>query len=638
MKWLQNLAIQTKLITAFLVVGLFVAGAGFIGYKATATMAENAERMYNRQFVPLSHLLRLTDNFQRTRVYAQNFLLITDSAEVRKMKRTVAGIYARFDSVTALYKTNIDTDEERRNYQTFIDSLAFFRTTFNEIVHLSETGKRDSAIYYYRRGPGESAARGMYSSLNGLIIAKTKQTEEAKENSIARFAELRTQLIIVTAAALLLAIGFGLILARVIGQPIKQLDGAATRVANGETEVHVAITSKDELGNLAEGFNAMVQNIHTLLHETRQKSMESAIEAQNASEARIAAEEQKQYLAESVEKILHAMESFSAGNLTVRLQITSDDDIGRLYQGFNDALDNICIMLERIKEAVLSTVSATNEISSSIGAMSANARKQTERAKDVTNSVSEIAESVTATTARIERASGIAREAGDAARNGERVVQQTLESIQNIVSVVLSSAANIQTLNESSARITEIVQVIQEIADQTNLLALNAAIEAARAGDAGRGFAVVADEVRKLAEKTSSATKEIVRTIDQVRTDTNAAVKAMHNGTEKANAGKELASNASAALQQLINKTSQVTEVIADVGEMSAEQTAGSEQIRRNLAILNDVTRSSVDDSERIASAISDLNDLTAHLEETMEQFTVPAGLRKTYQLLATNR
>ena len=638
MKWLYNLSIQTKLIAAFLVVGLFVAGAGFIGYRATATMAENAERMYNRQFVPLSHLLRLTDNFQRTRVYAQNFLLITDSAEVRKMKRTVAGIYARFDSVTAMYKANIDTESEMRSYQTFIDSLAFFRTTFDEIVRLAETGRRDSAVLYYRRGPGEAAARGMYVSLNGLIAAKTKQTEEAKESSIARFAELRTQLLIVTAVALLIAIGFGFALARVIGLPIKQLDAAATRVAEGDTDVHVDISSKDELGHLASGFNSMVQNIHTLLRESRKKSLESASEAQSAFEARIAAEEQKQYLAESVEKTLHAMESFSAGNLTVRLQITSDDDIGRLYQGFNDALDNICIMLERIKDAVLSTVSATNEISSSIGAMSSNARKQTERAKDVTNSVGEIAESISSTTARIERASGIAREAGDAARNGERVVQQTLESIQNIVGVVLSSAANIQTLNESSSRITEIVQVIQEIADQTNLLALNAAIEAARAGDAGRGFAVVADEVRKLAEKTSTATKEIVRTIDQVRNDTGAAVKAMHNGTEKANAGKELANNASAALQQLINKTSQVAEVIADVAAMSAEQTAGSEQIRRNLAIMNDVTRSSVDDSERIATAINDLNGLTAHLEETMEQFTVPAGLRKTYQLLASKR
>ncbi len=636
MKWLHNLAIQTKLIAAFLLVGLFVAGAGFIGYRATATMAENAERMYNRQFVPLSHLLRLTDNFQRSRVYAQNFLLISDSAEVRKMKKTVVGIYARFDSVTARYKSTIDTDEERRNYQTFMDSLAFFRTTFDEVVHLAETGRRDSAIYYYRKGPGEPASRGMYSSLNGLIAAKTKQTEEAKESSIARFAELQTQLVIVTTFALLLAIGLGFALARVIGLPIKQLDAAATRVANGETEVQVDIASKDELGNLAKGFNAMVQNIHTLLHETRKKSLESAIEAQNASEARIAAEEQKQYLTESVEKILHEMESFSHGNLTVRLQITSNDDIGRLYQGFNDALDNICIMLERIKEAVLSTVSATNEISSSIGAMSANARKQTERAKDVTNAVGEIAESITATTTRIERASGIAREAGVAALQGERVVQQTLDSIQNIVSVVLSSAANIQTLNESSSRITEIVQVIQEIADQTNLLALNAAIEAARAGDAGRGFAVVADEVRKLAEKTSSATKEIVRTIDQVRSDTSAAVKAMHNGTEKANAGKELASNAGTALQQLIGKTHQVAEVIADVAAISAEQTAGSEQIRRSLSVMNDVTRSSVDDSERIASAIGDLNKLTAHLEDTMEQFTVPAGLRKTYQLQAT--
>ena len=634
MKWVQNLAIQTKLLAAFLLIGIFVMIAGYIGYQATATMAHNAERMYERQFVPLEYLLRISDNFQRSRVYALNFLLIKDSAEVQKMKRTVTAINTRFDSVTALYKSSIDDEDERRHFTTFTDSLAFFRTIFAEVVHLSESGYRDSAIYYYRKGPGEPAARGMYAALNGLISAKTKQTEEAKNASIKRFAELQKELVIITVGALLIAISLGFLLARLIGVPIRQLDAAATRVAEGDTEVRVDITSKDELGNLAKGFNAMVLNIHGLLKETRKKSLENAIEVQNAHEARSAAEDQRKYLAESIEKILHEMESFSEGNLTVRLNITSDDDIGRLYGGFNDALDNICVMLERIKEAVLSTVNATNEISSSIGAMSANARKQTDRAKDVTGAVGEIAESISSNTSRIERASVIAREAGDAARNGERVVQETLESIQNIVAVVLSSATNIQALNESSSRITEIVQVIQEIADQTNLLALNAAIEAARAGDAGRGFAVVADEVRKLAEKTSTATKEIVRTIDQVRNDTNAAVKAIDNGTEKANAGKELAGKAGVALQQLIGKTSQVAEVIADVASMSAEQTASSEQIRRNLSIMNDVTRSSVHDSERIASAISELNELTSHLEDTMEQFTVPAELRKNKRLL----
>lgn len=634
MKWLQNFSIQTKLIAAFLLIGIFVMLAGFIGYRATATMAANAERMYERQFVPLEHLLRISDNFQRSRVYALNFLLISDAAEVQKMKRTVTSINARFDSITALYKMTIDDEDERQHFNSFMDSLAFFRTIFAEVVHLSESGYRDSAIYYYRKGPGEPASRGMYAALNGLIIAKTKQTERAKNATIARFAELRQQLIIITVGALFFAIALGLLLARVIAVPLKKLDAAATRFANGETDVSVEVTSRDELGSLATGFNTMAANTHALIREMRKKSLENAIEAQNAIEARSATEQQKQYLTESVEKILQEMERFSQGNLTVRLPINSNDDIGRLYQGFNEALDNICVMLERIKEAVLSTVAAANEISSSIGAMSANARKQTDRTKDVSNAVSGIAESMTANTARVERASEIAREAGSAALVGERVVQETLDSIQNIVAVVLSSATNIQALNESSEKITEIVQVIQEIADQTNLLALNAAIEAARAGDAGRGFAVVADEVRKLAEKTSGATKEIVRTIDQVRTDTNAAVKAMHNGTTQANNGKELASNAGAALRQIIGKTTQVTEVIADVASMSAEQTADSQQLRQNLVIMNDVTRSSVHDSERIATAISELNGLTAHLKDTMEQFTVPTGLRKTYPML----
>lgn len=121
--------------------------------------------------------------------------------------------------------------------------------------------------------------------------------------------------------------------------------------------------------------------------------------------------------------------------------------------------------------------------------------------------------------------------------------------------------------------------------------------------------------------------------IDQVRNDTSAAVKAINKGTEQANSGKELASNAGDALKTLIGKTNNVTEAIADVATISNEQTAGSEQIRRNLAVMSDVTRSSAEDSERIAKAIGELNGLTEHLEHTMEQFTVPAGLKKLHFL-----
>lgn len=631
-QFFRNLAIQTKLIATFLILSAFVTIVGYLGYRATSTMAETTERMYDRQFVPLSHLLQFTNNYQRTRNYAQSFMLISDSTEIKKMKKTVQGIYHNFDSIGIHYKATLDTPQEKQLFTAYSDSLAYFKQMYAEVMRLGEKGLRDSALHHYRKGPGFAAAFGMYRALDALTVSKLKAADAAKQSSIEEFITLRRQLVFFVVMALAVAGILGFMLARMIGRPIRELDAAATSIAAGETNISVTVDSEDELGSLGRAFNIMSHNTFRLLEETRRQSLENAEQARLAEESRRASEEHRRYLAESVEQILHEMENFSHGNLTVRLPVTTDDEIGRLHGGFNDALDNICIMLERIKEAVLSTIAATDEIAARIGIMSTSANTQSERTTGITQSVSLIAEGIAANTVHIESAAATAREAGESAKNGEKVVKETIDSIQNIVHVVLSSAASIETLNISSIKIGEIAEVIQEITDQTNLLALNAAIEAARAGDAGRGFAVVADEVRKLAEKTAAATKEITHTIRQVRTDTGAAVKTINKGSEHARAGKSLADQAEQALQTIIAKTGQVAESVMFIANTSREKAASGHEISKSLQAIQSVARESSDDAIRIGVALEDLCRLTAHLADTVKQFTVPESVQEAYR------
>jgi len=216
-----------------------------------------------------------------------------------------------------------------------------------------------------------------------------------------------------------------------------------------------------------------------------------------------------------------------------------------------------------------------------------------------------------------------ARLAGEKAIEGGKVVSETIEGMTRIEGVVQRSAHTVQQLGKSSEQIGEIAQVIDDIADQTNLLALNAAIEAARAGEQGRGFAVVADEVRKLAERTTKATKEIAAMIKQIQQDTSEAVNSMELGTSEVTSGKEMANKAGIALQEIVEESQRVVDIVNQVAAASEEQSSSAEVISKNVEAISTVTQESAGATQQIAHAAEDLNRLTLNLETLIGQFKI---------------
>lgn len=435
--------------------------------------------------------------------------------------------------------------------------------------------------------------------------------------------------------ALFFIFGTGIIIiilvvaANKISKPIFALQEGANRVASGNTDVLLNVESSDEVGKLTENFNLMVKNIRQVNQELL---LEKAGIEKKVEIAVRESEEQKIYLAGSVNSILAEIKKFEQGDLTVVLHSEREgDDIDHLCQGFNIAVQNLREMILQVGEAIQATASASAQISSSTEEMAAGAQEQRVQSNEVSGAVDEMSKTIIDTTQNAAKAAEKSKQAGSIAQKGGEVVKATIEGMNRIAEVVKSSAEIVKELGKNSTQIGDIISVIDEIADQTNLLALNAAIEAARAGEQGRGFAVVADEVRKLAEKTSKATKEISDMIKTIQNDTSGAVLSIEQGTHEVEKGKGLAGNAGESLKEIISSSNEVVDVINQVAAASEQQSKAAEHISRNIEGINNVTQETALASQQVAQAAEDLNRLTERLQLLINRFNVyDSGLKKS--------
>jgi methyl-accepting chemotaxis protein len=212
-----------------------------------------------------------------------------------------------------------------------------------------------------------------------------------------------------------------------------------------------------------------------------------------------------------------------------------------------------------------------------------------------------------------------------AAQRGQQAVQQAVSSMESIATAVERASETVNELGLYGQQIGDIVKVIDDIAAQTNLLALNAAIEAARAGEQGRGFAVVADNVRQLAERSSNSTKEIAALIAKVQSGTRQAVEAMDAGVRDVEEGREITTQAGAALDSIIvsvqESSVQMERIAAEVQELSS----GAELILRSAETIATLAVESATSADEMASGTSRVTDAIIQVSATSEETSASA-------------
>ncbi len=285
-------------------------------------------------------------------------------------------------------------------------------------------------------------------------------------------------------------------------------------------------------------------------------------------------------------------------------------------------------MAEKLKEILTSIRSAADNVASSSHELSAMSEQisggATEQAASVTR-VAAASEEMTQTIMDVARnTSNIAdsvRQTTKMAQEGEGIAKKSVQEVREIADTINKTANLVTSLGERSKQISQIVNVINEIADQTNLLALNAAIEAARAGEQGRGFAVVADEVRKLAERTATSTSEISDIIKTNQDEVERSVLSMDHVSKKVATGVELVNHVGASLTSIVKNIDDLNAMIQQIASATEEMSSTSGEISRDIDSIVHVSKETSASSEHTAQASAGLADLALNLQAIISGF-----------------
>lgn len=390
--------------------------------------------------------------------------------------------------------------------------------------------------------------------------------------------------------------------------------------------------AETQLGETLASVNQLLTHVDTFKNETK----ESALTAMSAAKgvvlvASLAAIVMAGFIAfwvtSSIVKRLHrfvdALQHVSQGDMTVRVEVESNDELGRLGESVNTLTHQLRAMLRSITEASQSLASSAEQSNAISRATNDAIRVQREQTEQVVVAMTEMSSTV----------EEVARSAGNTLQQvntadkettaGHRVVKSSIDAINRLAQEVENSVQVINRLDNYSDQIGTVLDVIRGIAEQTNLLALNAAIEAARAGEQGRGFAVVADEVRTLASRTQQSTAEIQQTIERLQQGAREAVTVMARSKQEAEASVAQTAQAGESLGRITQSMSVINDMSTQIASAAEEQTAVTQEMHRNMTEIAAASEATSDGAEQNLRASQELARLAEELQKMVRKFKV---------------
>lgn len=341
----------------------------------------------------------------------------------------------------------------------------------------------------------------------------------------------------------------------------------------------------------------------------------------------------------------------SEGDLSVKVNINSQDEIGHLGKVFNTMRENLSTLIQQglysaegvreaassLKESTNLTIEATEQSAHAVQEVAISTDEQLKGNEQNAQSMNQLGQNIIEIANRSHEVTSLSTNAISTVNEGNIVVQNTVNQMNSIDDSVAQSDEKIRALSKRIDEIGSIVDVINNIANQTNLLALNAAIEAARAGEHGKGFAVVAQEVRLLAESSQQSTEQINLLIRGIQEDTANSVALMNHAKTDVQQGIQLTNETAGKFQQILEALQTIAPKVDDVTATAQEMAASVEQTSSTATSLVTHAQTTAAAAEEVAATTEEihasmeemgasahaLNQMADHLQQVMHKFKI---------------